>query len=195
LQGSNALSPALDERKDEKDGDARRFNVVRHFEVSVSVPSTPCISMSAAPVPSTASASTPADGPAPDEGGAENGKRQTYRIDYSLSRMDDVYELRVPRLQIVGGAGTGTGARTSLANSVSVSARSSVASTNGDAASVASMSTSASGSVKEGKEGPAVDEEKRALRREIKAWWEGVADHLDGLVGRLSSLLISLRQR
>ncbi|KAJ7826006.1 hypothetical protein B0H14DRAFT_2818916, partial [Mycena olivaceomarginata] len=124
---------------------------------------------SVAPVPSTASASTSADGP--DEGGKGNGKRQTYRIDYSLSRMDDVYELRVPRLQIVGG--TGTGARTSLANSVSVSPRSSVASANGDAASVASMSTSASGSVKEGKEGPAVDEEKRALRREIKAWWEG----------------------
>jgi hypothetical protein len=49
--------------------------------------------------------------------------------------------------------------------------------------------------VKEGKEGPAVDEEKRALRSEIKAWWEGVADHLDRLVGRLSFLLISLRQR
>ncbi|KAJ7748858.1 hypothetical protein B0H14DRAFT_2983246, partial [Mycena olivaceomarginata] len=117
--------------------------------------------------------------PVPDEGGKgngkEKGKRQTYRIDYSLSRMDDVYELRVPRLQIVGGAGTGTGARTSLANSVSVSA----AEFGGD---VASMSTSASGSAKEGKEGPAVDEEKRALRREIKAWWEGVADHLDGLV-------------
>ncbi|KAJ7825986.1 hypothetical protein B0H14DRAFT_3468071 [Mycena olivaceomarginata] len=171
----------------------RRFNVVRHFEVSVSVPSTPSVSTSAAPLPSTASASTPADGPAPDEGGKENGKRRTYRIDYSLSRMDDVYELRVPRLQIVGG--TGTGARTSLANSVSVSARSSVASTNGDAASVASMSTSASGSVKEGKEGPAVDEEKRALRREIKAWWEGVADHLDGLETTIvGSTLVGFRK-
>ncbi|KAJ7330381.1 hypothetical protein DFH08DRAFT_786154 [Mycena albidolilacea] len=89
-------------------------------------------------------------------------ERQAYRIDYSLSRMDDVYELRVPRLQIVGGAGTG--ARTSLANS-------------------------------EGKEGPAVDEEKRALRREIKAWWEGVADHLDGLETTIvGSTLVGFRK-
>jgi 1-phosphatidylinositol-3-phosphate 5-kinase len=28
------------------------------------------------------------------------------------------------------------------------------------------------------------DVEKRELRREIKKWWEGVADHMDTLVGR-----------
>ncbi|KAJ7330371.1 hypothetical protein DFH08DRAFT_1084167 [Mycena albidolilacea] len=63
----------------ENDGDERRFNVVRHFEVSVSVPSTPSVSTSAVPLPSTASASTPADGPAPDEGGAGNGKEKGKR--------------------------------------------------------------------------------------------------------------------
>ncbi|KAJ7363057.1 hypothetical protein DFH08DRAFT_329649 [Mycena albidolilacea] len=39
----------------ENDGDERRFNVVRHFEVSVSVPCTPSVSTSAVPLPSTAS--------------------------------------------------------------------------------------------------------------------------------------------
>lgn len=31
-------------------------------------------------------------------------------------------------------------------------------------------------------EGYAAQAEKRALRREIKTWWEGVADHIDKLV-------------
>lgn len=29
---------------------------------------------------------------------------------------------------------------------------------------------------------PEADEDKKELRRQIKRWWEGVADHLDKLV-------------
>ncbi|KAJ7690947.1 hypothetical protein B0H14DRAFT_3532098 [Mycena olivaceomarginata] len=101
LQGSNALSP---ERKDETSkcqtsADSTSSGTLRSPSLSRRHPLYPRL----LPPCSTASASTLADGPAPDEGGAENGKRQTYRIDYSLSRMDDVYALRVPWLQIVGG--------------------------------------------------------------------------------------------
>jgi hypothetical protein len=32
---------------------------------------------------------------------------------------------------------------------------------------------------------PAVVEERKALKREIKAWWQGVADHIDNLVSAI----------
>jgi hypothetical protein len=96
-----------------------------------------------------------------------------------------MYQLCMPQLQIV--SGEGAGAHTSIANSTGVSLRSLVASVIG-VASVTSMS------VKEGKEGPVVDEEKCALRREIEVWWEGVVDHLDGLVGHFSFLPISQKK-
>lgn len=83
-----------------------------------------------------------------------------HRVSFTLSPIDDVFELRVPRLQITRKFG----------DKGAASARSSIAS---------ASATSVSGG---GGAGTPVDEEKRALRREIKAWWEGVADHLDKLV-------------
>lgn len=78
---------------------------------------------------------------------------------FTLSAIDDdIFELRVPRLQITRKSGDKGGAR----------------------ASVASSTSTEDGSVKSGN--TPVDEEKRTLRREIKAWWEGVADHMDKLV-------------
>ncbi|KAJ6535129.1 hypothetical protein B0H19DRAFT_1271776 [Mycena capillaripes] len=99
-----------------------------------------------------------------------------HRVSFALSPIDDVFELRVPRLQItrkIGDKDKGSGAS-------SASARSSIA----------SGVSGASGG------GPApVDEEKRALRREIKAWWEGVADHLDKLETTIvGSTLVGFRK-
>ncbi|KAJ6475055.1 hypothetical protein C8R47DRAFT_1143386 [Mycena vitilis] len=74
-----------------------------------------------------------------------------HAVSFTLSAIDDVFELRVPRLQITRKSGDKS-ARTSIAGA--------------DAAAAASAPVSA-------------DEEKRTLRREIKAWWEGLADHMD----------------
>jgi hypothetical protein len=130
--------------------------------------------------------------------------------------MEDIYELRVPRLQIVRGAGYtappslpppaaiagvgGAGEKSSTADLKEGGGR--------DDVSVRSVATTSVGGLANlatdegtGKEGKAVggesagggvavegvpaedpEEEKRVLRREIKVWWEGVADHLDKLV-------------
>ncbi|KAJ7127895.1 hypothetical protein C8R44DRAFT_873667 [Mycena epipterygia] len=89
---------------------------------------------------------------------------------FTLSAIDDdIFELRVPRLQITRKSGD-KAARASMASS-----------------------TSTEGSAKSG--GAPVDEEKRALRREIKAWWEGVADHMDKLETTIvGSTLVGFRK-
>ena len=68
---------------------------------------------------------------------------------------EGVYQIRVPRIRVVPVA------QSSLAEGVSSSSLSVV---------------------------PAeeeLDEEKKVLRREIKKWWEAVADYVDSLVGYL----------
>lgn len=64
--------------------------------------------------------------------------------------LEDIFEIRVPRLQIVRGAGDRS-ARNSLTK---------------DDRDIEHSS----------------EEEKKLLRREIKTWWEAVADHMDRLV-------------
>ena len=64
-------------------------------------------------------------------------------VSFSLSTIDDIFEFRVPRLQIT---------REKSPPSTSIS------------------------------EHPPEDYDKKTLRREIKRWWEGVADHIDKLV-------------
>jgi 1-phosphatidylinositol-3-phosphate 5-kinase len=66
-------------------------------------------------------------------------------VSFALSRVEDVFELCVPRIQI-----TRSGAPEKSAH--------------GESSRLAE------------------DEEKRLLRAEIKAWWQGVAEHLDRLV-------------
>ncbi|KAJ7687858.1 hypothetical protein B0H17DRAFT_1069454 [Mycena rosella] len=90
-------------------------------------------------------------------------------VSFALSAIEDIFELRVPRLQIVrkGGGGGDKSARTSMASSRD----------------------------EEGKDGKPVEEEKRTLRREIKAWWEGVADHMDKLETTImGSTLVGFRK-
>ena len=73
---------------------------------------------------------------------------------FSTAPVEDVFELRVPRIQI----------RTDPE----------------EHAKVATEATEDSKYVDDDVEG-----EKKALRREIKQWWEGVSDHVDKLVGDL----------
>ncbi|KAK7007378.1 hypothetical protein R3P38DRAFT_3325358 [Favolaschia claudopus] len=107
-----------------------------------------------------------------------------YAVSFRLSTIDDVFELRVPRLQITrksGDKGTNS-ARTSVATSASATSKD-------DTASVSTAASSATQA-----QAP-VEEDKRALRREIKAWWEGVADHMDKLETTLvGSTLVGFRK-
>jgi 1-phosphatidylinositol-3-phosphate 5-kinase len=68
-------------------------------------------------------------------------------VSFSLSRVDDVFELRVPRLQVV---------------------RSGMVEHSGRSVDDKTLAED--------------DEAKKTLRREIRAWWQGVAEHLDRLV-------------
>ncbi|KAJ6550877.1 hypothetical protein DFH09DRAFT_1319739 [Mycena vulgaris] len=93
-------------------------------------------------------------------------------VSFALTAVEgDVYELRVPRVQIAArrGARASMGKEEEAAAAAAASMRSSVA--KDDSESVASGSAAK-------KDG---EEEKRALRREIRAWWEGVTDHVDQL--------------
>lgn len=71
-------------------------------------------------------------------------------VSFSLSSIEDIFELRVPRLQVHKGLEKVQRPGTD-----------------------SSQATSESG---------AVEDEKRILRKEIREWWEGVADHIDSLV-------------
>ncbi|KAG6852316.1 hypothetical protein C0991_000959 [Blastosporella zonata] len=79
----------------------------------------------------------------------------THTVSFACSRVHDIFELRVPRLQIYGSRG-----ERAIHDSAS------------------SMSQSESGEIAEESE---EELEKRELRREIRRWWEGVADHMDKL--------------
>ncbi|KAF7355623.1 hypothetical protein MSAN_01479600 [Mycena sanguinolenta] len=98
-------------------------------------------------------------------------------LSFTLSAMDDVFEIRVPRLQITRKGGD-------------KSARSSIASASTSNSIKDDASTTSTASTAQ-----LVDEEKRALRREIKAWWEGVADHMDKLETTIvGSTLVGFRK-
>ena len=70
-------------------------------------------------------------------------------VSFALSTIKDIFELKVPRLQIVRDTERASIPLTLLGN-------------------------------KEGSEDEA--RPKKELRREIKKWWEGVADHIDKIV-------------
>ncbi|KAF9254634.1 hypothetical protein L218DRAFT_1082241 [Marasmius fiardii PR-910] len=87
---------------------------------------------------------------------------RTHKVSISIDKVDDVFELRVPRVQIIRGMSV-------LGPHHAQEATSSLL-----------------GGVKDEVEDE--DEmEKKKLRREIKTWWEGVADHVDMLEGRLAT--------
>ena len=70
-------------------------------------------------------------------------------VSFTLSAIEDIFELKVPRLQIVRDTEKASVPHTPLVN-------------------------------KERSEDEA--RPKKELRREIKKWWEGVADHIDKIV-------------
>ncbi|KAJ6515534.1 hypothetical protein C8R45DRAFT_1067124 [Mycena sanguinolenta] len=100
-----------------------------------------------------------------------------HAVSFTLSAIDDVFEIRVPRLQITRKGGDKS-ARSSIAS----------ATTSNSMKDDASMTSAASTA-------QSMDEEKRALRKEIKAWWEGVADHMDKLETTIvGSTLVGFRK-
>ncbi|KAJ7482743.1 hypothetical protein FB451DRAFT_1442410 [Mycena latifolia] len=130
--------------------------------------------------------------------GKDKGKARV--VSFALSEVKDVYELRVPRVRIVRGGGRASVASearnsiASVASSTAVSVASlarerdvggSKAGKAKDTASSARSSLASSYTTKEGggREG---DEEKRALRREIRAWWAGVGECVERMVGALT---------
>ena len=103
-----------------------RMNIVRHFSVVAS--------------------------PSPSALQGEDGDKDR-EVSFTLSAVDYIFELRVPRLQM-------TSQREREKCSLSLEA--------------------VPGG--EDKDKGDRDGEKKELRREIKRWWEGVADHMDTLV-------------
>ncbi|KIK63065.1 hypothetical protein GYMLUDRAFT_41376 [Collybiopsis luxurians FD-317 M1] len=89
-----------------------------------------------------------------------------YTVSFKTEPIEDIFELRVPRLQI---APRGDGNKGNAVVSVS---RTSLVSKGEE-----------SDSHRESKD----EEDKKKLRREIKAWWEGVADHMEALEDMFSS--------
>jgi 1-phosphatidylinositol-3-phosphate 5-kinase len=71
-------------------------------------------------------------------------------VSISLSTIEDIFELRVPRLQVQR-VGEKVSKTPTEASEISL-------------------------------EEEETEDEKRALRREIRQWWQGVADHIDSLV-------------
>ena len=84
-------------------------------------------------------------------------------VTFSLSVIEDIFEFRVPKLQILKPRGSDKSGAASIHPKEE------------------SAATQAGG-----------EEEKKTLRREIKAWWEGVADHMDKLVSQLGPLWLTL---
>ncbi|KAL0570221.1 hypothetical protein V5O48_011743 [Marasmius crinis-equi] len=86
---------------------------------------------------------------------------RTHVVSFSIDRVDEIFELRVPRVQIIRGMSV-------------------LVSNHIQEASICTMGG--------GKEEAELDEEteKRKLRREIKVWWEGISDHVDMLENRLA---------
>ncbi|KAJ7440325.1 hypothetical protein B0H11DRAFT_2292992 [Mycena galericulata] len=126
-------------------------------------------------------------------------KGKGYAVRIALSALDDVFELRVPRLQIVRRGGVPTGPLTGNASSAkgevasAASARTSVASSVSTASSAGSQKTAGDNGSGKGREGDG--DEKRTLRREIRAWWAGVADHMDAVETTLvGSTLVGFRK-
>ncbi|KAH7868609.1 uncharacterized protein C8R40DRAFT_814762 [Lentinula edodes] len=118
----------------------QRFNIIRHFSASSSEN---------------------------DEGGSSgvssnDGNRREYTVSFKIDPVKDIFELRVPRLQISNWR------------------------VEGDSDTLGFVSTLNHKGEKEhyaSKE----DDQKKKLRREIKAWWEGVADHMDLLEEKFSA--------
>jgi 1-phosphatidylinositol-3-phosphate 5-kinase len=93
-------------------------------------------------------------------------------VRFTLSASPAVFELRMPRLQIVKGriaAADGSASGGSI---------------RGEPVKKRPTGNSVVGTIPEEKNagGTAVDNDKRTLRKEIKEWWQGVAEHLDRLV-------------
>jgi hypothetical protein len=90
-------------------------------------------------------------------------------VSFTLSAVDYVFELRVPRLQMTAAArtskGPGAGEREKEKKEKLLKTG------GGDTVNVKNEVKEKGG-----------DEERKQLRREIKRWWEGVADHMDSLV-------------
>lgn len=84
---------------------------------------------------------------------------QSHTITVELSDVDDIFDLRVPRLHIVRSNG--------FCNRLDI--------------------PSEPKGISEGTPIIAVGthEEKKVLKREIKSWWQGVAEHMDKLVSHL----------
>ncbi|KAF7986678.1 hypothetical protein HWV62_20180 [Athelia sp. TMB] len=70
-------------------------------------------------------------------------------VSFELSSIEDIFELRIPRLQLLRMSGS-------------------------EKASKSSLTTAESQDILE-----ALEMEKKTLRREIKSWWQGVSDHMD----------------
>ncbi|KAJ7172306.1 hypothetical protein C8R46DRAFT_1085479 [Mycena filopes] len=128
-----------------------------------------------------------------------------HTVSFRISAIeDDIFELRVPRLQITRKSGE-RGVRTSMVKDDGASVVSGVSETSGvsrasgvtgvsGVSGVSGTSGSTAGKTITGGH-PTVEEEKRTLRREIKAWWEGVADHLDKLETNIvGSTLVGFRK-
>lgn len=86
------------------------------------------------------------------------GARGTVSI--SLSTIEDIFELRVPRLQVQR---------------------------IGEKLSRTTTETSSGGEASVAEEEEVIEDEKRALRREIRQWWQGIADHIDSLEEALTN--------
>lgn len=86
-------------------------------------------------------------------------------MSFSVSRVENIFELKVPRLQINGGIELEK--ERELQREIEREEK--------EREKEKERRVSGSTDVD-------VDERKKALRREIKRWWEGIADHIDKLV-------------
>jgi 1-phosphatidylinositol-3-phosphate 5-kinase len=79
-------------------------------------------------------------------------------VSFTLSAIDDIFELRVPRLQIIRG---------------------------GDRILERRFSSSVPDRLNDSK----LDDDKKTLRREMMAWWMGLSDYMNRIVGGMEYIL------
>ncbi|KAG6820693.1 hypothetical protein H0H93_013212 [Arthromyces matolae] len=102
-----------------------------------------------------------------------------HTVTFTCHLVEDIFELVVPRLQICAPVSPTPGSTTGNNPTVTPSR---CASIDSDTSTVGTCSRTGSLDGEDAKgEGDDEQREKKELRREIKRWWEGVADYLDRL--------------
>jgi hypothetical protein len=114
--------------------------------------------------------------------GSGSSRKSPVVLSFSISRIENMFELRVPRLQINGGHELELERERERVEREAHAGSSAFSSSSGATSRTTTTATTATTGIVPGWGGGIGEVKRKVLRREIKRWWEGVADHIDKLV-------------